>query len=71
MTSDPTSGPPSVFEDGRLKPGTYKIQNFQSETYLDVLQHSEELCCRPAQDLEDGKGLVCLFLKSVLCPSND
>ena len=54
MTTDPTR----IFQDGKLKPGIYKIQNLRSETYLDVLQHSKEVCCRPARDPGDRKGLV-------------
>jgi hypothetical protein len=48
----------SVFENGRLKPGLYKIQNLVSETYLDIHQHSMQLCCRPTRDLEEGRGVV-------------
>jgi hypothetical protein len=51
-------GPSSIFQDGILKPGVYKIQNLYAETYLDVHLHSMELCCRPAKDLESGRGLV-------------
>ena len=52
------TGPFRIFEDGKLKPGIYKIQNLRSETYLDVLQHSKEVCCRPARDLGAKSGLV-------------
>lgn len=54
-----TSDPSSIFEHEKLKPGIYKIQNLDSGTYLDIHQYSKEVCCRPAQNLEDGKGLVC------------
>ena len=53
----PPGGPFSIFEDGKLKPGIYKIRNLQSQTYLDILKHSREVCCRPAGNLGDG-GLV-------------
>ena len=26
----------SIFENGKLKPGIYKIQNIKSEAYLDI-----------------------------------
>ena len=51
-----------IFENGKLKPGIYKIQNLYTETYLDIHQHSKEVCCRPARDLEDGRGLVSTHL---------
>ena len=57
---------PSIFKDGKLKPGIYKIQNLFSETYLDIHRHSREVCCRPARDLGDGRGLVSLYLTSVV-----
>ena len=60
----------SIFENGRLKPGIYKIQNLSSETYLDIHRHSKELCCRPARDLEDGGGLVRLSLPLAICVSD-
>ena len=71
MPFNPADDPAPIFQDGRLRPGVYKIQNLKSETYLDVIQHSKELCCRPARDLEDGKGLVRLSLTSAFCASND
>ena len=40
--------PMSIFAYGKLKAGTYKVQNLASETYLEILEHSRELCCRPA-----------------------
>ena len=49
MTQKSTTDPPRIFEDGKLKPGIYKIQNLRSETYLDVHQHSKEVCCRPVR----------------------
>ena len=59
-----TSGSSSIFENGKLKPGFYKIQNLFSETYLDIHRHSREVCCRPAQDIEGGRGIVRLHLQS-------
>jgi hypothetical protein len=58
MTPHSTTDPNSIFEGGKLKSGIYKIQNIQSETYLDVMVHTREACCRPAGDLGEGKGLV-------------
>ena len=58
MTLHSHSDSLSVFKDGKPKPGIYKIQNLYSQTYLDIHEHSKELCCRPAQNLEEGKGLV-------------
>jgi len=52
----------TILKNGKLKPGIYKIQNLHSETYLDIIRHSKELCCRPARDLEDGDGIVRLSL---------
>jgi len=50
-------GSSSIFQNGKLKPGVYKIQNVRSETYLDLHLHSMELCCRPAKDLAANRGL--------------
>lgn len=61
----------SIFENGRLRQGIYKIQNLASETYLDILKHSREACCRPSRDLEPGGGLVRLHLSSQIYVSND
>ena len=58
MTMNSTSGSSSIFKDGKLKPGIYKIQNILSETYLDIEVHSREVCCRPAKDLGEGRGIV-------------
>ena len=40
--------PMSIFAYGKLKAGTYKVQNLASETYLEILERSRVLCCRPA-----------------------
>ena len=66
MTLKSTTDSSSIFKDGKLKPGIYKIQNLFAETYLDIHPHSKELCCRPAKDLEDGRGLVSQYPSSVL-----
>ena len=56
MTLNSAIDSASIFENGKLKPGIYKIQNLRSETYLNIYRHSKELCCRPARDLGDGGG---------------
>ena len=61
MTLTSIGGYTSIFKDGKLKPGLYKIQNIVSQTYLDMQEHNRELCCRPAAVLE-GNGLVSLRL---------
>ena len=58
MTSTSADNSLSIFKDGRLKPGSYKIQNIFAETYLDFEVHSRELCCRRATDLGEGNGIV-------------
>lgn len=57
MTITSTNDPVSIFKDGKLKPGIYKIQNIVGQTYVDTREHTRELCGRPATALE-GKGLV-------------
>ena len=47
----------SIFQDGKLRPGIYKIQNVAGQTYVDIHDRTHELCCRPATILEE-KGLV-------------
>ena len=58
MTTNPTGDSPSIFRDGRLRPGIYKIQNVLTETYVDIEMHSQIVCSRPANSLEEGRGLV-------------
>ena len=58
MTLNSTDNPFPIFEDGKLKPGVYKIQNIYADTYLEVEAHSKELCCRSVNDLREGMGLV-------------
>ena len=48
----------SIFENGKLKPGTYKIQSLHTEGYVDVYESSREVCCHATQELQEGKGLV-------------
>ena len=52
------SNPSSIFKDGRLKPGIYKIQNLFNGGYVDIYEHSREMRRRSAQELEEGRGLV-------------
>ena len=62
----PPDDPMSIFVDGKLKPGTYKVQNLASQTYLEVLEPSKELCCRPASVLSPKDALVA---QNLLLPS--
>ena len=55
----------SIFEGGILKPGIYKIQNIYTETFLDIEVHSRGVCCRPAKDLGEGRGIVRCYPSSV------
>jgi len=48
---------PSILQDGKLKPGIYKIQNLQTGTWVDIEEQSRAVCCRPAQNIEEGNGL--------------
>jgi len=57
MTVNSTSDSASIFKDGKLKSGIYKIQNIYAETFLDIEVHSREVCCRPANNLGEGRGL--------------
>ena len=54
----------SIFADGKLKAGIYKIQNIAGHTFLDIRENSLELCCRPVAALE-GKGFVSLYPQSL------
>lgn len=58
MYTSPAHDPMSIFADGKLKPGTYKVQNLASDTYLEVLEPSKELCCRPGTVLAPKDALV-------------
>jgi len=57
MTSNYTGDSHSIFKY-ELKPGIYKIQNLFSQTYMDIHEHTREVCCRPATALAEGNGLV-------------
>ena len=52
------NNPTSIFKDGKLKPGIYKIRNLFNEGYVDIYEHSREMRWRSAQELEEGRGLV-------------
>jgi len=54
MVDSTTSDSLSILEDGKLKPGIYKIQNLYTRTYMDIHDHLREVCCRPATALKDG-----------------
>ena len=59
MSFTSTNNPSSIFENGKLKSGIYKIQNLHNDAYVDIHEHSERgLYCRSAQDLREGRGLV-------------
>ncbi|KAF9649758.1 hypothetical protein BDM02DRAFT_3128122 [Thelephora ganbajun] len=47
----------SILQDGKIKPGIYKIQNIVSKTYADIKDHVRELCGRPSSTLEKSRGL--------------
>ena len=61
-----TNDSASIFDNGKLKPGIYKIQNLSAQTYMDVQEHLREICCRPAAALGEGRGLVRLFKWSAI-----
>ena len=65
MTSTSTKNPSSIFADGKLKPGTYKIQNLSNDNFLDIHELSKEVRCYPILDLREGMGIVCLHPLSV------
>ena len=68
MTLTSTNNPSSIFEDGKLKPGIYKIQNLCGEAYVDIHESSaREMHLRPAQDLREGRGLVRLDYSPMAC----
>jgi hypothetical protein len=71
MKLNSTSDSCSVFEDGKLKPGIYKIQNVYTETYLDIDVYSRVVCCRPAHDLGEKRGLVSRYQSSAVHTSDD
>ena len=58
MTPHSAKGSSSIFQDGKLKPGIYKIKNVFTQTFVDIEEHSRMVCSRPLQNLEEGNGLV-------------
>jgi hypothetical protein len=58
MNVSPPDDPMSIFADGKLRSGVYRIQNLYCQTYLEILEHSKELCCRPATALSPQDALV-------------
>ena len=58
MKVSPPDDPMSIFANGKLKQGKYKVQNLASHTYLEILEHSRELCCRPAKVLSQQEASV-------------
>ena len=56
-----------IFENGKLKAGTYKIQNLHSESYVDIHERSREMCCRPVHELQEGRGIVRQHPLPVVC----
>jgi hypothetical protein len=71
MAAPMAGGTFSIFEDGRLRPGIYKIQNLYTQTYMDIHEHSRELCCRSAAALGEGRGLVCPLHQPAVDVSDD
>ena len=58
MLITPPADPMSIFVDGNLNPGVYKVQNLNSQTLLEVSESSRELCCRPTAVLSPKDALV-------------
>ena len=58
MAYNPPNSSSSIFHDGNLRPGIYKIQNIVSKTYVDIKDHIRELCGRPSTTLESFRGEV-------------
>ena len=58
MLVPPSDDPMSIFEDGKLKPGKYRVQNLSGQTFLEILEDSKELCCRPTTVLSAQDALV-------------
>ena len=71
MTLHSTKDPLSLFQDGKLKPGIYKIKNVLTQTFVDIEEHSRRVCSRPSKDLEEGNGLVGLIPLPLICVSDD
>ena len=66
-----TSTSASIFKNGKLKAGVYKIKNIHTETYLDIHESSKRVCCRPAKKLGDQGGRVRLFSWSMVHVPDD
>jgi hypothetical protein len=58
MSIPPTDDPMSIFVNGNLKPGKYKVQNLKGQTFLEILEHSKGLCCRPDTVLRPEDAVV-------------
>ena len=71
LNSSTGNGSTSIFENGKLRPGIYKIQSICTDTYLDIEVHSRGVCCRPAKDLGEGRGLVRRYPSSVVHASDN
>lgn len=71
MTLHSTKDPLSLFQDGKLKPGIYKIKNVLTQTFVDIEEHSRRACSRPSKDLEEGNGLVGLIPLPLIRVSDD
>ena len=71
ITLNSTGGSSSMFNEGTQTPGIYRIQNISTETYLDIEVPSRDVCCRPAKDLGEGRGLVRRLRSSVIYASDD
>ena len=69
-TNSTTNDSSSILRGGKLKPGIYKIQSLYTRTYLDIHEHSREVCCRPVTALEEGAGLVRPFKQPAIHVSN-
>ena len=65
--SSPTA---TVLQDGKIKPGIYKIQNIVSKTYVDIKDDLRELCGRPSSALERSRGHVSLYIWAPGIPNN-
>ena len=71
MTPNSTNDSLSIFQDGKLKPGIYRIQNLYTQTFMDIHEHSRDVCCRPATLLGEGRGLVRLVRQLIIHASNN
>jgi hypothetical protein len=58
MPDNLTRSSPSIFENGKIRPGVYKIRNIVSRTFVDTKDHVRELCGRPPTALERGGAQV-------------